>query len=320
MSTLNWGLLSTARINGAILDSMPTASDGRVLAVASRSMETAQAYATERGIPRAYGHYADLLADPDIHIIYNSLPNHLHAEWTMRALQAGKHVLCEKPFALSVAEVEAMFAAAHQHGRVLAEAFMYRHHPKIKHAKHLLESGTIGEPRFMRAAFSFTLERPGNYRWEPGAGGGALWDVGCYPVSLIRYLFGAPTRVHGWQARTPSGVDESFVGMMEFEAGRVAQFDCSFNAPYRVFAEVVGTAGTLELHRPFQPDAPDARLTVRRGTHGEEIQLDNPGRYWLEVEDMHRAVRTGAPPEISAAETRGVVETINALYASIQST
>lgn len=313
-SKLGWGLLSTARINRAILGDMPASKRGQVVAVGSRDAARAEAYAKEKGIPRWHGSYEALLADPDVHIIYNPLPNHLHAEWTIKALEAGKHVLCEKPFALTLAEVDAMYAAAQKAGRALAEAFMYRHHPKTLKTKELVESGALGEVRFMRASFSFALDRPDDGRWDPTMGGGALWDVGCYPVSLARYLFGAPERVEGWQRLAPSGVDGTFTGTLYFANQRVAQFDCSFQMPYRTQAEIVGAEGLLTLTRPFQPDFPEAKLLLQRGDNVEEIVLDNPGRYWAEIEDMHDAVLNGTPPRITPAETRGHVETILDLY------
>jgi predicted dehydrogenase len=313
---LHWGLLSTARINRAILDAMPGSERGQVWAVASRDAAKAEAYAREHHLPRWHGSYEALLADPDVHVIYNPLPNHLHAEWTIKALEAGKHVLCEKPFALTLGEVEAMYAAAQRAGRALAEAFMYRHHPKIVKTKELLESGALGQVRYLRASFSFALTRSVDVRWNPEMGGGSLWDVGCYPVSLARYLFGAPERVLGWQKLSPSGVDETFAGTLFFPGERVAQFDCSFRMPYRTYAEVVGDEGVLTLNRPFQPDAPESTLVVRRGDQEETFDLENPGRYRLEIEDLHDAVLLGRPPRITPAETRGHVETLLALYAA----
>lgn len=309
-----WGLLGAARINRAIVGAMRESARGAVVAVASRESARAEVYARDNHIPRWHGSYEALLADSAVDIVYNPLPNHLHAEWTIKALAAGKHVLCEKPFAMTLAEVDAMFAAAQKHGRVLAEAFMYRHHPKILKAKEWLESGAIGEPRFMRASFSFTLDRPDDFRWAREWGGGALWDVGCYPVSLARYLLGAPERVEAWAARAPSGVDATLVGALYFSKGCAAQFDCSFVMPYRTGAEIVGREGIITLNRPFRPDAPDSTLTLQRGDKTETAALDNPNKYLLEVEDMHTAIETGRAPLISPAETRGVMETILALY------
>src|SRR5713226_4349124 len=172
-----WGLLSTARINNSILGGMAHSERGEVVAVGSRDKARAEAYAVAKGLARAYGSYEELLADPDIKIIYNPLPHTLHREWTIKALQAGKHVLCEKPFALSLPDVDAMFDAGRSCGRVLAEAFMYRHHPKIIKLKELVDDGSLGEPILLRSSHSFRLERDKDNRWDPTMGGGSLWDV-----------------------------------------------------------------------------------------------------------------------------------------------
>jgi xylose dehydrogenase (NAD/NADP) len=194
--TLNWGLLSTARINRALIAPLHASQRTTLLAVASRSESTAQAFAREWNIPRAYGSYDSLLADPDIDVIYNPLPNHLHAEWTIRALRAGKHVLCEKPFALSLAEVDAMIAASKETGRVLAEAFMYRHHPQTMKVKELVDGGALGKLQLIKGAFTYIFTREGNFRGIKEMGGGSIWDVGCYPVSYARMLVGSePTEV-----------------------------------------------------------------------------------------------------------------------------
>ena len=315
-ATFKWGLLSTAKINNSILKGMQLSERGEVFAVGSRDAAKARAYADEKGIPRAHGSYEDLLADPDVHIIYNSLPNSLHAEWTLKALAAGKHVLCEKPFAQTLADVDAMFAAAHSAGLVVAEAFMYRHHPKVIKLKELVDSGVIGPVRLLRASFSFYLENPANVRLNAELGGGSLWDVGCYPVSLARYLLGAPERVSAWQRLSPSGVDNTLVGTLYYGDGCIAQIDSSFEMPYRGFAEVVGEKGVLSFNQPFHADQPASRLTLRVGDQSEAIELANPERYWLEIEDIHDAILSGDPPLITPAETRGHVETILQLYES----
>jgi predicted dehydrogenase len=213
-----------------------------------------------------------------------------------------------------LSDVDAMFLAAQKAERVLAEAFMYRHHPKILKVKALVDEGALGDVHSLRASFSFTLTRPNDIRWNREMGGGALWDVGCYPVSLARYLFGAPVRVQGWQVTAPGGVDETFVGVLHFAGQRMAQIDCSFRMPARQSAEVVGSRAGLFLTQPFRPDAESSRLRLLRGEREEEIQLENPGRYSLEVENMHAAVLTGQAPLITPAETRGVVQTILDLY------
>jgi len=309
-----WGLLSTARSNQSILGGMAHSERGEIVAVGSRDKARAEAYAAAKGLAHAYGSYEELLADPDIQIIYNPLPNELHAEWTIKALQAGKHVLCEKPFAIRLPDVDAMFAAARSTSRVVAEAFMYRHHPKILKLKELVDDGSIGEPILLRASHSFRLEREHDTRWDPAKGGGSLWDVGCYPVSLARYLFGAPERVQAWQKRAASGVDGTLAATLYHTGERLSQIDCSFQVPFRSQAEVVGTDGVITLMRPFQPSTPEASLTLRRGEREETIELPNPPMYWLEIEDLHDAILTGAAPRITPAETRGHVETILQLY------
>ena len=314
-----WGLLSTARINNAILGGMAHSERGEVVAVGSRDAARAQAYAAAKGLAKAYGSYAELLADPDVQIIYNPLPNDLHAEWTIKALQAGKHVLCEKPFALSLAEVDAMFAAARAAGRVLAEAFMYRHHPKLLKLKELVDDGSIGQPILLRSSHSFRLDRENDIRWNAAMGGGSLWDVGCYPVSLALYLFGAPQHLEAWQKPVASGVDGSFAATLYHSAERVSQIDCSFQVPFRSQAEVVGTEGVITITRPFQPSTPEAGLSLRRGDREETLELANPPVYWLEIEDVHDAILTGATPRITPADTRAHVETLLQLYAAAKS-
>ena len=203
-----------------------------MLAVASRSISSAEAYAREWNIPRAHGSYEALLADPEIDVIYNSLPNHLHAEWTIKALRAGKHVLCEKPFALTLAEVDAMSQAARETGKVLAEAFMYRHHAQTLKVKEIVDSGALGKLQLIKGAFTFTLTREGDIRSKKETGGGSIWDVGCYPISYARMIVGAePVEVFGWQVTGQGGTDDSFIGQMRFEDGIHAQFDSGFKSP-----------------------------------------------------------------------------------------
>ena len=191
MSRLRWGLLSTARINRLIIPAIRASARSEVTTVASRSLEKARAYAAEWNIPRVLGSYEALLDDPDIDVIYISLPNSLHVEWTVRALEAGKHVLCEKPLALSVADVDRIVAAAvARTGRTATEGFMYRHHPLTHAVEAIVKSGRLGAIRGFKGAFTFPLTRDGDVRLDPALGGGSLWDVGCYPVSYTCLLAG----------------------------------------------------------------------------------------------------------------------------------
>jgi D-xylose 1-dehydrogenase (NADP+, D-xylono-1,5-lactone-forming) len=315
---LRWGLLGTARINRMVIPPLRASAGNRLLAVASRDAARADAYAREWGIERAHGSYEALLADPEIDAVYVPLPNHLHAEWTIRAARAGKHVLCEKPLALTAAEVDAMEAAARASGVVLAEAFMYRHHPQTLRVKELVEGGAIGTPRFVRGTFSFTLDRPNDVRLRPEWGGGCLWDVGCYPLSFARFVLGAePLAVLGSQVLGATGIDETFAGQLVFPGGVLAQIDAGFRAPLRTGFEVAGTGGTILVRQPWRPEGLPILLT--RGSETEEIVAGGEDRYLLEIEDLADCVRTGRAPRVSLAESRGNVATIVALLESARS-
>ena len=214
---LNWGFLSTSDINKALIPPLRESKRNRLAAVASRSLEKAESYARQWKIPKAYGSYEALLASPEIDIIYNALPNHMHAEWTIKAVEAGKHVLCEKPFALSVDEVDAMEAAAMKNGKTVAEAFMYRHHPQTLKVKELLDGGMLGKIKLLRGSFTIQFTRENNYRVDPKMGGGALWDIGCYPLSYMRAMLDMePVEVFGWQVKGASGIDDSFAAQILF--------------------------------------------------------------------------------------------------------
>ena len=313
---LRWGLLSTAKINAALFKPLAKSKRNTLFAVGSRSEESAQAYAAEHGIPRAHGSYEALLADPEVDVIYNSLPNHLHAEWTIKALEAGKHVLCEKPFALTLAEVDAMTEAAQRTGKALAEAFMYRTHPQTFKVKEIIDSGKIGKILLIKGGFTFTFNRPGNYRLDPAFGGGALWDVGCYPINYARSMLGLePLEVFGWQATGESGIDESFSGQMRFPGDVHAQFDCGFRGPFRAFIEIVGEQGTLEIPSPFHAGKKSEILLIRDGKT-KTIEIKGQHQYLGEVEDMADAILLGKAPHISLADSRANVAAILALYKS----
>jgi predicted dehydrogenase len=318
MSTkpLNWGLLSTARINRAIITSLRESKHNHLQAVASRSQEAAEAYAKHWKIPRAHGSYEKLLADPEIDVIYIPLPNHLHAEWTVKALEAGKHVLCEKPLALSVDEVDAIAVAAQKNGRVAAEAFMYRHHPQTLKALELVRSGSLGVLKLLRGSFTYIMKGDRNIRANPAMGGGSIWDVGCYPISYIRTAFGAePLEVFGWQLIGPTGIDDTFVGQLRFAGDVYGQFDCSFVIPFHVYMEIVGSEGTLIVPTPFKPGLNEKLYLVRDGKT-ETIKVKGQDLYLGEVEDMADAVLLGKPPRISLDDSRANVATIAALLAS----
>jgi D-xylose 1-dehydrogenase (NADP+, D-xylono-1,5-lactone-forming) len=314
---LRWGLLSTARINRSVIPPLRMSERNKLVAVASRSRERAEAYAKEWNIPCTFDSYEAMLADPTIDCVYNSLPNSLHAEWTIKALQAGKHVLCEKPLAVTLAEVDAMEAAAKQAGVFLAEAFMYRHHPQTLKVKELVQSGAIGKLRLIKGAFSFYLSDPRNVRLNADLVGGSIWDVGCYPISYARCVAGAePVEVSGWQTTgAESGVDETFTGQMRFADDVYAQFDSSFKAHFRTHVEVVGTEGVIDIPRPFKPDLA-GRILLTRGDETETITTEPQELYLGEVEDLADAILLGKSPRISLADSRANVAAILALLQS----
>lgn len=314
--TLNWGLLSTARINRALIPPLQVSKRNHLLAVASRSQESAEKYAREWKISKAYGSYEALLADPEIDVIYNPLPNHLHAEWTIKAVEAGKHVLCEKPLALNVDEVDAIHNAARKHGRVVAEAFMYRHHPQTLKVQELVKSGSLGTLKLMRGSFSFVLTHAGDVRLDPAMGGGSIWDVGCYPISYARTVAGEnPLEVFGWQVTGPTGIDETFVGQMRFANGVHAQFDSSFVIPFHSFMEIVGSEGTLSIPKPFKPEV-NEKIFITRGDKTETIKIKGQELYIGEVEDMADAILLGHDPRVSLEDSSANVAVISALLES----
>jgi predicted dehydrogenase len=313
---LNWGLLSTARINRALIKPLNASPRTCLLAVASRSQSSADAYAREWKIPRAYGSYEALLADPEIDVIYNSLPNHLHAEWTIRALRAGKHVLCEKPLALTLAEMDAMIATSKETGKRLMEAFMYRHHPQSLKVKEMVDGGILGKLQFIRGSFTYNLEREGDIRLKKETGGGSLWDVGCYSISYARYVIGTePIEVFGWQVTGAGGADDSFVGQMRFPNDIHMQFDSGFKSASRSHIEIVGTHGTLNIPNPFKPNRKDM-VELQRGDKIEVIKIKGQELYLGEVDDMCDAILLGKAPRVSLADSRANVSALLALLES----
>ena len=314
---LRWGILSTARINRALIPPLRASSRGELVAVASRDGQRARAYADEWEIPEAYGSYEELLARDDIDVVYNPLPNHLHAPLTIAAAQAGKHVLCEKPLALSLDEVDAIAAAAKAAGVVVTEAFMYRHHPLTLRVRQLVVEGAIGRPLTVRGSFSFPLTNDGDVRHDPDMGGGSLWDVGCYPASYARtVLQEAPVEATGWSHAGPTGVDMTFWGALRFPSGAVAQLDSSFEAPFRTHLEVVGTEAVIVVPEPFKPEQGATYLIGPGMDRLEEVQGYGADLYLGEVDDITDAVLNGTPPTVTLADSRVNTATLTALHRS----
>ena len=311
---VKWGLISTADINGKLLAGAAESDEVEVVAVASRTADKAEEYARTWSIERAYGTYDELLADPDVDAVYIPLPNTMHSEWSIRALEAGKHVLCEKPFSRHIADVEAAFDAADRTGLHLSEAFMYRHHPQTARIAELVSSGAIGELRVIRTAFSYSLYDAENIRLRTDVEGGALMDVGCYCISGARLLGGEPESVAGVAHIGSSGTDWVFSGLMRFPGDVTALFDCGTSLPNRDELEAIGTEGSIFLDDPWHCQNPVIEL--RREGEVERIEVEAANPYRLELEDMNAAIRGERQPLLGRADALGQVRTIEALFRS----
>lgn len=323
MSELRWGILSTADIGRQkVVPAIQQAKRCRVVAIASRDAERAQRVAAELGIPRAHGSYEALLADQEVDAVYIPLPNHIHPEWAIAATQAGKHVMCEKPLAMTAAEAERMIDAAEAGGVLLMEAFMYRLHPSWVALRDLIKAGRLGELMSVQSWFSYYNDDPGNIRNIPEAGGGALFDIGCYCVNLSRLLFdGEPTRVQASLRRDPAtGVDVVTSAILDFAGGGVATFTCSTRTETDQRVHVYGTKGHASIWIPFNipPDRPTKVFVTMGGDapiapHVETITLETADPYSIEFERFAEAVLDGVPlpyPARDAAANLRVIEQI----------
>lgn len=316
---LRWGVLSTAHIGRvAVNPAIQASNNGELLAVASRDAERARAFAAECAIPRHYGSYDELLNDPEIHAVYNPLPNSLHAPWTIRALERGKHVLCEKPLAATAAECHEMQRAAAANGMRLMEAFMYRFHPRTEKAIALAHGGALGAVRAIRSVFTFRLQRPGNIRLDAALGGGALLDVGCYCVNVSRTIAASePVEVQAWATWHANDVDEQLSGVLRFENGLVAHFDCALNLERRDMFEVAGTESAMTVESAFTPGKGDVAIVEHRAQR-EDVRHDVTGadQYRLMVEHFADCVLHDRPLRYSAAEAAANMMVIESLYRS----
>ena len=310
---LRLGLLSTARINRRILAPARESELVEVAAVASRDRSRAEAYAREHGIGRSHGSYEELLADPEVDAVYIALPNALHVEWSQRAIEAGKHVLCEKPLGDRPEEVEALFDLAEKQRLVLAEGFMYRHNPQTRRLDGLVRKGAIGRLQLVRMSFTFLLEREPDVRLDPGLGGGSVLDLGAYCVSGARLLAGEPETVVGQQVLGPTGVDELFTGSLVFPDGVLGLFDCGLRTPFRAGLEAVGSEGSLLVDDPWLCSNPGIELR-RGGT--ERIPVPTADSYLLELGDFAGAVAGEAQPLLGREDAVGQARALAALRRS----
>jgi predicted dehydrogenase len=302
----------------AVNPAIQASSNGELVAVASRDERRAREFAETGGIPTHYGSYEALLEDDRIEAVYNPLPNSMHREWTIRAAEKGKHVLCEKPLALDAAECREMEAAASGNGVKLLEAFMYRFHPRTEKVLELVRSGAVGEVKQIRSSFTFLLTRPDNIRWDPELGGGALMDVGCYCVNVSRTLAGKePVEVRALANFRSSGVDEQMAGSLLFEGGLLAHFDCALNMERTEAYQVQGTRGQLRVQKAFLPGTGDT-LIEQFDVEDRLSTLTVPGadEYRLMVEHFSDCVLNDRPLRVSAEEAALNMRVIEALYDS----
>jgi D-xylose 1-dehydrogenase (NADP+, D-xylono-1,5-lactone-forming) len=313
---LRLGLLSTARINEKLVAGARLVDEVEVAAVSSRELGRAKAQANALGIERAHGSYEALLADPDLDAVYVSLPNSMHVDWSIRALEAGKHVLCEKPMARDPGQVERAFDAAERAGRVLTEAFMWRHHPQARRLVELLPR--VGELRLVRAAFSFPLADGADVRLSAALEGGALMDVGCYCVSGTRLVGGEPLELAGAQVTTDAGVDVRFAATLRLAGDVLAHFDCALDSAVRDELELVGSEGSLFLDDPWHSREPVIEL---RGSDGsvDEVRAEEDDPYACELRDFAAAAAGKRAPLLGRADAVGQARTIAALYESAAS-
>jgi D-xylose 1-dehydrogenase (NADP+, D-xylono-1,5-lactone-forming) len=314
---VKWGILSTADINRLVIPGAHASPKVELVAVASRDQARADAYAKKWEIERAYGSYDALLADPEIEAVYISLPNNLHCEWSIKSLEAGKHVLCEKPLSRNTAEVEATFDAAERVGLLMSEAFMYRHNPQTKRAKQLVDGGAIGELRLVRATFSYSLYDEDNIRLRADLDGGALMDVGCYTVSGSRLFGGEPERAHAEARFGPTGTDWVFGGVLRFPGDLVAVFDCGTAMSERDELEAIGSEGSLFLDDPWHCRVPVIEL--RRNGNVERIELEPTDSYRLELENVSDAIRSEGELLLGRDDAVGQARALEALHESATS-
>lgn len=321
MARVRWGILSTAKIGTEkVIPAMQQGELCEVVAIASRSTEAAGAAARQLGIPRAYGSYEALLADPEIDAVYNPLPNHLHVAWSIRALEAGKHVLCEKPIGLSSAEGQQLVDAGRQHPALkLMEAFMYRHHPQWQRARQIVREGGIGRLLTIQSAFSYFNDDADNIRNIADIGGGGIMDIGCYPISLSRFLFDAePARVFGSLDRDPKFRTDRRASVVLDFGGPTSSFTCSTQmAPYQR-VNIFGDQGRVEIEIPFNapPDRPCKMWHQQADASITEISFEICNQYTIQGDLFSRAVLDDTPVPTPIEDAVGNMKVIEAIFKS----
>jgi predicted dehydrogenase len=318
---IRWGVISTANIGRwAVNPAIQASTNGDLIAVASRDAQTAADFAGEWKIPRSYGSYAELLDDADIDAVYIPLPNSMHRDWTIQAAEAGKHVLCEKPLAMTEAECREMSTAAADNSVKFMEAFMYRFHPRTQRVLEMLEAGVVGELKMIHGVFTFHLTRPDNIRWLPEFGGGALMDVGCYCINVSRTIANSePVEVQALATWASTGVDDMMSGTIRFSDDVIASFECGLNTKRRESYEIGGTDACLRVADAFLPGTDEVFIEEMRD--GEEPVLHaiaGVDEYQLMVEHFADCVLNDTQPRYSADEAALNMRVIEALYRSVR--
>ncbi|MEH7238153.1 Gfo/Idh/MocA family protein [Bacillus sp. JJ1562] len=314
---VRWGILGSAWIaKERLIPAIKEAANSQLLAIASRSEEKAKEFAQTFSIPRTYRSYEELLKDPDIDAVYIPLPNHLHKEWTIRAAEAGKHVLCEKPAALTVKEIEEMVYVCRQNNVVFMEAFAFRFHPEWRRLRELIDSGQIGEVRNVQIGYSISVDNKDDIRLSPLLGGGVLYDIGSYCVNGIRYIMGdEPLEVQAFADFDVNKVDLSVVSSMRFPGGRLAQFACTFQSDYNQSLEISGTEGIIKINFPFR----HPQITIQKNGKEETVVfLDPVNAYVSQVEHFSKCIFMGKSLLFSPEESIANLMVIQSIYDCIK--
>lgn len=302
MKKIKWGVLGYARIaKDSVIPAIIKAANSEFYAVASRDTVKLQECQTKFHCPQAYDDYEQLLQDPEVEAVYIPLPNDLHREWTIKAARRGKHILCEKPIALNAGECREMIRECEINQVKLMEAFMYRYSDRTQKVMEVLQSGRIGSVKYINSSFRFLLDREDDFRWQPGQGGGSLYDVGCYPVNFAGMITGAHPVAMTGDYVLKNGVDAIFSGVLKYDNGIIATINCGFNAFLRVYSEIVGTKGVLEIPDTFFGNAGSIAVITNAGR--EEIPVVESDRYRLQIEDFADAIMKDRQPLVRVTET-----------------
>ncbi|WP_404331931.1 Gfo/Idh/MocA family protein [Mesobacillus maritimus] len=316
-SPIKWGVLGFARIaQNSLIPAIEASDNSEFYAIASRDESKLEECQSEfPSVSKLYNHYEELLDDPDIQAVYIPLPNSMHKEWSIKAMRKGKHVMCEKPIALNAEECMEMIEASRETGMLLMEAFMFRFTDLATKVKNIVDSGEIGEVKFIDSTFRFLLDRPNTIKVKPELGGGSLYDVGCYPVSFINMITEQLPIACTSQSIIDNGVDIQFSGLMKYESGMIASVHCGFNAFKATHSEIIGTKGRIEIPDTF--GGHDGFITVVTNEGSREISVRNTGQYALEVTDFAEAILHNRKPLVTLEESYRHMQVIDMLFATM---